>query len=48
MAIAGRVGAAIIPEFGEPAVRLEPVVLLERASIVWPDLDLHVGLPLGQ
>ena len=34
LAIAGRVGAAIIPELGEPAVRLEPVVLLERASVV--------------
>jgi hypothetical protein len=34
VAIVGRVGVAIIPEGGEPAVRLEPFAVLERAGVV--------------
>jgi len=43
VAIAGRVGTAILSECGKPAVRLKPVAVLARTSVVWPDLDLHVG-----
>src|SRR5271166_6638988 len=46
VAIAGRVGTAIVAELGEPAVRLGPVVVRGRASVLWPDLDLHVGPPV--
>ena len=44
--IAGRVGAAVVPELGEPAVRLEPAVLPEPAGVLRLDLDLHVGPPV--
>jgi hypothetical protein len=47
--ITGRPGLAMVPEFGEPAVHLIQVGLLEHARIVRPDLDFHVGpLPLIQ
>jgi hypothetical protein len=38
-ALAGRL-YAVLPQLGEP------VVHLEHAGVVWPDLDLHVGPPL--
>jgi len=43
VAITGRVGTAILSECGKPAVRLKPVAVLGSTSVVWPDLDLHVG-----
>src|SRR5271166_4588337 len=46
IAAARRLGTAIVAEPGEPAVRLGPVVVRGRASVLWPDLDLHVGPPV--
>ena len=34
VAIVGRVGSGILPERGEPPVRLEPLAVLERAGVV--------------
>jgi hypothetical protein len=46
MVIAGRPGVTFVPDFGEPAVHLTPVRLLEHVRVVRPDLDLHIAPPV--
>ena len=47
VAIAGRLGAAIVAEFGEPVGHLGPAVFLVHASVVLPVLDFHVEPPVA-
>jgi hypothetical protein len=42
MGIAGRLGMAIVAEFGKPVAHLGPAVFLGHAAVVMADLDLHV------
>jgi hypothetical protein len=46
VAVAGRPGSAIVSQVGQPGGHLVPVVVLERAGGVWPDLDLHAEPPV--
>jgi hypothetical protein len=46
MGIAGRVGMAIVAEFGKPVAHLGPAVFLGHAGVVMADLDLHVRSPV--
>jgi hypothetical protein len=44
--IAGRLGTAIVAEFGKPVAHLRPVVFLGLAAVVLADLDPHVRSPV--
>ena len=44
--IAGRLGMAIVAEFGKPVAHLGPAVFLGHAAVVMADLDLHVRSPV--
>jgi hypothetical protein len=44
--IAGRLGMAIVAEFGKPVAHLGPAVFLGHAVVVMADLDLHVRSPV--
>jgi hypothetical protein len=44
--IGGRLGMAIVAEFGKPVAHLGPAVFLGHAAVVMADLDLHVRSPV--
>jgi hypothetical protein len=44
--IAGRLGLAIVAEFGKPVAHLGPVVFPGHAAVALADLDLHVRSPV--
>jgi hypothetical protein len=44
--IAGRLGMAVVAEFGKPVAYPGPAVFLGHAAVVMADLDLHVRSPV--